>query len=256
MFTSPWFHPLFEAAAYLTGAFIYRQTRARRGDVVDRGNRFRVFVATIIGAAVGSKLLHHLAAPAEFQRHWAAGGIELWHYLMGGKTIVGGLLGGWIAVEWGKKIYSIRTRTGDLFAIPLAVGIAVGRFGCLLSGPGDDTLGSETTSPFGIDFGDGVFRHPTPLYEILFLIVLTIVLSRHRRAMLQGGRWIFPTKPGDSFRLFLLSYLGFRFAIDFLKPYEVVFGLRVLQWACLLGVLVLSCDLIWRARPTQSDPSA
>ena len=56
-------------------------------------------------------------------------------YLLAGKTMVGGLLGGTIAVEFVKR------RTGDLFAIPMAVGVAIGRIGCFLSGIQDDTYG-------------------------------------------------------------------------------------------------------------------
>ena len=58
--------------------------------------------------------------------------------LAGGKTIVGVLIGGWIAVETVKNTLGIRVRTGDLLAIPLSVGIAIGReVGCFLTGLSD-----------------------------------------------------------------------------------------------------------------------
>jgi len=98
--------------------------------------------------------------------------------VLSSKTIVGGLIGGLIAVEIVKKIAGIRTPTGDLFAIPLCVGIAVGRIGCFLTGLDDGTFAVATTLPWGINFGDGIARHPTQLYEIVFLLVLAAVLWR------------------------------------------------------------------------------
>jgi phosphatidylglycerol:prolipoprotein diacylglycerol transferase len=58
---------------------------------------------------------------------------------MAGKTIVGAILMGTIAVEFAKRRVGITRRTGDLFAIPLAVGIAIGRLGCLLAGVADNS---------------------------------------------------------------------------------------------------------------------
>ena len=55
--------------------------------------------------------------------------------------------------------------TGAYFAPSLAIGIAIGRIGCFLSGLEDYTYGTPTTLPWGYDFGDGVLRHPVQLYE-------------------------------------------------------------------------------------------
>jgi prolipoprotein diacylglyceryltransferase len=93
-----------------------------------------------------------------------------------GKTIVGGLVGGWVAVEWVKKLRRLSIRTGDLFALPLTLGIALGRIGCFLTGLSDQTYGNVTSLPWGIDFGDGIRRHPTQLYEIAFLLGLALLL--------------------------------------------------------------------------------
>ena len=59
--------------------------------------------------------------------------------LSGGKTIVGALMGGWITVEVMKRYIGFRTSTGDLYAIPLAIGIAPRRMGCFLTGLSDNT---------------------------------------------------------------------------------------------------------------------
>jgi phosphatidylglycerol---prolipoprotein diacylglyceryl transferase len=151
----------------------------------------------------------------------------------GGKTIVGGLLGGWFAVEAVKLVTGIRTRTGDLFAVPLCVGIAVGRVGCFIAGLADDTYGKPTSLPWAVDLGDGIGRHPVQIYEIVFLVILAIFLVR-------STQW----REGARFRIFMGSYLGWRFVIDFLKPQPLVAGLNLIQWSCIGGILVLVIDEI------------
>ena len=71
-----------------------------------------------------------------------------------------------------KRYIGLRTSTGDLYSIPLALGIAIGRIGCFLTGLSDNTYGIPTSLPWAINFGDGIPRHPTQLYEILFLLCL------------------------------------------------------------------------------------
>ena len=66
---------------------------------------------------------------------------------MGGKSVVVGLLGGFVAVEWVKRRIGVRRSTGDLFVIPLAVGIAIGRIGCFLTGLDDHTHGLPADLP-------------------------------------------------------------------------------------------------------------
>ena len=216
-------HLVFESLAYATGFALYRSQRRRRGDFVSAETRLSLLVAVVVGALVGAKLLHHLAHPAEFRESWRDPA-----FLLGGKTIVGGLLGGWIAVELLKRRLGIQRATGDVYALPLAVGIAIGRIGCFLAGPADDTFGRPTQVVWGVAFADGVPRHPTPLYEIAFLSALAVLLWR------RAARG--PHLEGSDFRLFLGSYLAFRFAVDFLKPLERFFGLGVLQMASLLGL--------------------
>ena len=90
---------------------------------------------------------------------------------------VGGLIGGLIAVEWTKRWLRVTIPTGDLLVVPLVAGIAIGRIGCFLTGLADRTYGLATGLPWGVDFGDGVLRHPTQIYEIVFLTGLAAVPS-------------------------------------------------------------------------------
>ena len=221
----PGLHPIFEALGYALGFAAYKWARRRTGDVLDEQQRWTVIAAAAVGALLGSRILGLLEqAP---RTHIA------WSQVLspgGGKTIVGGLLGGWLAVEVTKKLQGITARTGDLFAIPLCIGIAVGRVGCLLAGLADDTYGKPTSLPWAVNFGDGIARHPTQAYEILFLCTLGIVLY-----------W-FSNRPhanGSLFRLFLAAYLSWRLLIDFLKPQPLVAGMNLIQWACLTGLLAL-----------------
>jgi prolipoprotein diacylglyceryltransferase len=151
----------------------------------------------------------------------------------GGKTIVGGLLGGWLGVEISKRVTGIRRRTGDLFVLPLCVGIAVGRVGCLLAGLADDTCGKPATFPWAVDLGDRIGRHPVQLYEILYLVLVGVLLSTNIR-LPEGAR----------FRIFLAAYLAWRIAIDFLKPQPLVHGMNLIQWACAAGLATLGALLL------------
>lgn len=238
--THPLWHPVFEIAGFVAAGVTYRRVRSRRGDHLGEQPRFGIIVAAVIGAAIGSKVLHHLAGPGAMAEAFASGGLtSLGLHLMGGKTIVGGMLGGWLAVEWVKARSGIRTRTGDLFVAPLVVGTMVGRLGCLMAGPRDNTLGVVTESALGMDFGDGLMRYPTPLFELLFLGLFGLWLRRRYGA---PGNAVGPSpaRPeGEAFRVFLAGYLAFRLLIDSVKPYEQLLGLGGIQWACLLGLLGL-----------------
>src|SRR5581483_2391058 len=89
---------------------------------------------------------------------------------------VGALAFGLLFVELLKKYIGVSQSTGDLYAIPLCLGIAIGRIGCFLTGLSDNTYGKRTSLPWAVDFGDGVPRHPTQLYETLFLLALIPIL--------------------------------------------------------------------------------
>jgi len=112
----------------MLGFRLYLWQRARRGDALSNTQRMWIVAAAMAGAVLGSKRLYWYAAPALTWRHWNGPS-----YPMAGKTIVGGLIGGLLVVEWIKQRLGIVRRTGDLFALPLVAGIAVGRISCFLS---------------------------------------------------------------------------------------------------------------------------
>ncbi|HEX2065279.1 MAG TPA: prolipoprotein diacylglyceryl transferase family protein, partial [Candidatus Thermoplasmatota archaeon] len=221
----PWqVHPhiVFEALGYTLGFQLFLLLRRRRGEPLAPGQRPVLVLAAVAGALVGSKLLAWLVDPAALWAHRAD-----WRAWVEGKTIVGGLLGGHLSVAWAKHHLGVARSTGDLYALPLAVGIAVGRIGCFLTGLGDRTYGVATALPWGVDFGDGVHRHPTPLYELAFLAVLALLLWRRMRH---------PWAEGHLFRLFMASYLGWRLLVGFIQPDATLLGLSAIQWACVAGL--------------------
>jgi phosphatidylglycerol:prolipoprotein diacylglycerol transferase len=211
-------HWLFESLAYLVGARVYGRIKARRGDAIGSDDRWWIVAAGAVGAALGGKLLYWLSDPALFLQSWRDPFL-----LMGGKSVVGALVGGLVAVEWAKTRLGVTRSTGDLFAVPLALGIAVGRIGCFLTGLDDHTHGLPTSLPWAVDFGDGVSRHPTQLYEIAFLLPFAACLWRFT------GR---PHREGDVFRLFMVGYLGYRLLLEWIKPGDALFGLNAIQWVC------------------------
>jgi prolipoprotein diacylglyceryltransferase len=248
----PWeIHPhlLFETLSYFIGFRVYLALRRRAGDTVIVPYRWATLSCAAAGAALGARGLAWLAdAQATY---------DLRSLLLGGKTIVGGLVGGLIAVELVKRVMGIRRSTGDLYAPALAVAIAVGRIGCLLTGVADDTSGTPTALPWGMDLGDGVRRHPTQLYEIVVLAAMVVPLWRLAQrtmavaatAAADGEHPAAPVgvlREGDAFKAFMVAYLGLRLVVDFAKPYPAVFlGLGVLQWACVATIVYYAPD-VWR----------
>jgi phosphatidylglycerol---prolipoprotein diacylglyceryl transferase len=242
-------HLAFETAAYVIAFRIYLTLRKRAGDALDDGNRWWIIAAAAMGAMVGSKSLYWFEDPALTLAHWR----EI-AFLMSGKTIVGALIGALVAVELAKQILGITRRTGDLFAVPLCVGIAIGRIGCFLTGLEDHTAGTATSLPWGVNFGDGIHRHPTQLYEVLFALALGGYLWRRMHR---------PVFPGDIFKMFMVAYFAFRLACDFLKPGVREFlGMSSIQLACVAMLLYYSPDwLRWlnpypRFMPAATDPTA
>lgn len=133
-------------------------------------------------------------------------------------------------VELTKIIIKEKQSSGDLFTLPLIVGIFIGRIGCFLTGVLEPTYGKESTFFMAMDLGDGKLRHPTSLYEILFLIILFFILkSIYKKQILKNG---------VLFKWFMVSYFLFRFLIEFIKPNDfLIYGLSTIQLVCLSCIL-------------------
>lgn len=221
-------HQVFETAGILIGVQFYRYLRKRNQLVnIFTGAQFALVIGCLIGAGIGNKTVFWIEHP------------HLWHLLaeapsnfMQGQSMVGGLIGGWLGVETAKYFSLTKQSTGDLFVGPILLGLAIGRLGCFAAGLQDETFGIATQLPWAIDFGDGVARHPTQIYEIIFALSLWWLLERLRSSI--------ANQPGLLFKIMFSSYLLWRLLIDGIKPvaYEFAGGLSGIQWVCLITLLI------------------
>jgi phosphatidylglycerol---prolipoprotein diacylglyceryl transferase len=174
-------------------------------------------VGGFCGAMIGAKLPFALS-------DWT-GLVSGTAWLSDGKTIMCGIVGGYFGVELAKWTLDVRIKTGDTFAVPVAVGVAIGRLACFVGGC---CYGTPTGLPWGISFvrsGDALLRHPTQLYEAIFHLVMASVLF-----ILQQQK----TFRCQLIKLYILAYLAYRFLTEFIRPEpQLLLGLTGYQWAAL-----------------------
>jgi len=223
---APLIHIILETVGIVVALAYYGRLRKETLDAISDDHRLTLLIAATFGAFFGSRLLGSLESPELF---FGGGGAIGWLYYFQSKTIVGGLLGGLFSVEAAKRMIGVQQRSGDVYVYPLILAMMIGRVGCLAMGVGEPTYGVPTDFFLGIDLGDGIPRHATALYEIVFLGLLWLTL-----------RWVsarFELRPGRLFMLFLSSYLLYRFLIGFLQPQIPLAGLGAIQWGCLVGLV-------------------
>jgi prolipoprotein diacylglyceryltransferase len=198
-------HTALEMIAIGVGVRLYARNLGLGGNAsLLRGAGFTLVLGCLLGAIAGSKLAVWMEYPHLVRLYWGSPLLVLT-----GQSIVGGLIGGLIGVEIAKKVAGIRRATGDDFVLPLVAGMVIGRIGCFLAGLHDDTYGVATELPWGVDFGDGVKRHPTQLYDIV-VVGARVGSSRARGPGSRASR--------ARIQLFLAGYLVWRFVIDGFKP--------------------------------------
>lgn len=225
-------HSAFEWAAIFVGVRLYMRSGGTSLKALGKTRQFAVIFGCVLGAAIGNKVVHWLYRVDQ----WPLLAQSPWLILQG-QSIVGGLLGGLVGVELGKKYAGVTESTGDRFVVPILVGLIIGRIGCFIAGLQDDTYGNPTALPWGIDFGDGIPRHPTQLYDILFALVAL--------AMLHFFRPTLARESGLQFKLLLFGYLLWRLLIDGLKPVPFAFGtLSGIQIVCALALFLYLRPLV------------
>lgn len=217
-------HLILEYLAFFLGFRYYVYLRRNTTDAITSSNRLSIILGAALGALIGSRIVGVLENPVLLLSK------DNIVQLLNTKTIMGGLFGGLLGVEYAKKRIGETASSGDLFTFPIILGIFIGRIGCFLSGTNEFTYGKATTFFMGMDLGDGVLRHPTSLYELVFLVLLALILRylKHNK----------PLQNGSLFKIFMLSYFAFRFAVEFLKPNVFfVFGLSTIQLLCIIFLL-------------------
>lgn len=143
------------------------------------------------------------------------------YFMLTGKSIVGGIIGGFIGIRVYKKLNNIGDRKfGNLLAIPISLGMGIGRIGCLLAG-----------CCYGVELSNG-FVIPTQIIELLFCFGLTIYLIKKKYTKPD----LFP---GELFSDLVIAYFIFRFVIEFLRATQKLGFFSVYQVICLIGVVYM-----------------
>ncbi|WP_254062805.1 prolipoprotein diacylglyceryl transferase [Caulobacter sp. S45] len=162
------------------------------------------FISLALGAAAGA---------------WLAGSLNTLNGMRPtlSHSVLGALAGAIVAVEIYKAARGIKESTGAAFVGAFALGVAVGRWGCLFAGLPDFTYGTPTHLPWAVDLGDGVGRHPVQIYESVSMIVFLAVWLWGL-----GVRASWALRRG--FYALCVWYGAQRFVWEFLKPYAHVVG--------------------------------
>jgi phosphatidylglycerol:prolipoprotein diacylglycerol transferase len=212
---------------------------------------YEMVFAALVGGLIGGRLYWLLAHPSKFGDIGA---------IFGGAGLVwyGGGLGGAAGVLlWAYRKGMFNRLLLDLCSPALAMGYAVGRIGCQISGDGD--YGTKTSLPWGMAYPHGVVPtndvvHPTPIYETVSMGLVAWALWRARDAF----------RPGVLFAFYLVFAGSERLLVEFVRRNDAVFaGLTEAQ---LLSIVMLLAGLIWlvvaardgglRAQPVASGPAA
>lgn len=198
-----------------------------------------VAFAFVSAGLLVARRLRELGAPGDWAYEMslaaAAGGLlgaKLWYaleegawsfdQLLSGSGLVwyGGILGGAAAVcAWAARRGILNLTLLDIAAPALALGYAIGRIGCQLSGDGD--YGEATNAWWGMGYPDGTVPtapgervHPTPVFETVSMLAVTVALWRLRDRV----------RPGVLFGWYLAASGTERFLIEFLRRNEEFAG--------------------------------
>ena len=197
-----------------------------------------VFVA-LIGGLIGARLYWILANLDEV-------GDDVLGGIFGGSGLVwfGGLFGGAAGILlWARRRGTFNLTLLDACSPALAIGYAVGRIGCQISGDGD--YGQPTDLPWGMAYPDGVVPttdvvHPTPIYETLAMCLVAWALWRGRDAL----------RPGLLFACYLVLAGCERLLVEFVRRNDAV--LLGLTEAQLLSLVMIGAGGIWLGRAARS----
>src|SRR3954447_24774790 len=230
------------AAGFLVAAGIIGRRFRELGEPAEWTWEFTFSV--MVGGLVGSRIDYMI-------ENWDTVQHDIFGSLFSGSGLVwyGGVVGGALgAVLWAWRRGWLGWRLADLACIPLAMGYAIGRVGCQLSGDGD--YGIHSSLPWAMAYPNGtvpthVKVHPTPIYETLAMGIVALVLWRYRDR-LTGWRL---------FALYLVLAGVERFLVEFIRRNsDVMLGLT---WAQLLslGMVAGGIALAARVRPGRPLPA-
>jgi phosphatidylglycerol:prolipoprotein diacylglycerol transferase len=231
---------LMVALALIAAANVLQADFDRRGLNADA---FTMITIAGLAGILGAKLYHLLETPSEFFANPVP--LILSRY---GFAWFGGFLGGFgamLVLGWRAKL-PVREFL-DACSPAAAVGYAIGRIGCFLSGDGD--YGKPTSLPWGMSFPNGVVPttervHPAPLYELLIWSAIGWLLWRW------GSRYLgTPGRAGAIFCYYLILTGTARFLVEIIRinpPW--IFRMSNAQVASAVCVIA-GCLLLVRLKP-------
>lgn len=201
---------------------------------------YEIVFAALAGGLVGSRL-YYVVENYDRVKGDLLGG------LLGGSGLVwyGGLIGGALAVlAWARWRGLLDLGLLDFGAPLLALGNALGRIGCQVSGDGDYGIGSSLPWAMGYPHGQvatppGLEVHPTPIYETLALGLVALWLWRSRDRF----------RPGILFAWYLVLAGVERLLVEFIRRnHEVVAGLTTAQLESIVLVMAGAAWLVLAGR--------
>ncbi|MBI2141937.1 prolipoprotein diacylglyceryl transferase [Candidatus Woesearchaeota archaeon] len=205
---------LFVALGFLAGIFLAAREAKRRK--LDPEIIYDVAPWIILGSIIGARLVFLIENP------WAvAGFIDIISVWKGGMAFHGGFFGALIAgFIFVKKRKIHLWKYADAAAPSIAIGHAIGRVGCFVTGL---HIGKETSVPWAVMY-EGKLRHSTPLYELIALLGIFAALMWLRKRKLAGSF--------DSFLFlaYVAMYSAVRFFIEFFRTDPVYFGFTIAQY--------------------------
>jgi phosphatidylglycerol---prolipoprotein diacylglyceryl transferase len=196
---------------------------------------YEAVFAALIGGVIGARVDYLL-------QNWDEASDDLLGNIFSGTGLVwlGGLAGGAIGVAiWAWRRNWLGLALLDWAAPLLALGYAIGRIGCQVSGDGD--YGTPSDLPWAMSYPDGTVPtndevHPTPVYEMLAMGAVALLLWRLRDRL----------RPGVLFALYLVLAGTERLLVEFIRRNdEVVAGLTLAQ---LLSIAMIAGGGVWLAR--------
>jgi phosphatidylglycerol:prolipoprotein diacylglycerol transferase len=196
---------------------------------------YEIVFAALIGGVVGARG-YYLIEKFDTVKGDLLGSI----FSGSGLVWYGGAIGGAIGVlGWMRWRGVLELRMLDMCATALALGYAIGRIGCQVSGDGDYGIRSSLPWAMGYPHGTvptppGVRVQPTPIYETVAMCLLAYALWRLRDRF----------RPGVVFALYLLGSGLERFLVEFIRRNsEVALGLTTPQLESLALALIGLCWL-------------
>jgi phosphatidylglycerol---prolipoprotein diacylglyceryl transferase len=220
---------MFALAFVAAGALAYRRLREidKPGDWA-----YEMLFAAAVGGIVGARLDFIIENYDDVKD-------DLFGNIFSGTGLVwyGGAIGGALAVvAWAWYRGMLNLALLDLCAAPLALGYAVGRIGCQVSGDGD--YGQPWDGPWAMSYPEGTVPtdvpvHPTPIYETLAMGFVAYALWRLRDRF----------RPGILFALYLILAGLERFLIEFIRRNEdIALGLTQAQF---FSVAMIAAGVVW-----------